>query len=114
MYLYRICTHKKKRGTFYNNPQVKEEAENGKMYVRGHDREGRPIIHYSPGKEKSFNSEEVRRCVRCFVLALLRALLRAFLSLPFCFESKLDIPLCPESKLDMIFSYTVLHGTCRW
>ncbi|CAM9456580.1 unnamed protein product [Hapterophycus canaliculatus] len=30
----------------------------GKMYVRGHDREGRPIIHYRPGLEKSFDTEK--------------------------------------------------------
>lgn len=31
----------------------------GKMYVRGYDREGRPIIHYRPGLEKSFDTEKV-------------------------------------------------------
>lgn len=40
-------------------PQVAEEAMYGKMYVRGHDREGRPIIHYRPGLEKSFDTEKV-------------------------------------------------------
>lgn len=39
--------------------QVAEEAMDGKMYVRGHDREGRPIIHYRPGLEKSFDTEKV-------------------------------------------------------
>ena len=43
--------------------QVVEEAEHGKLYVRGHDREGRPIIHYSPGLEISFDTEKVRQ--RC-------------------------------------------------
>eukprot|EP00752_Nemacystus_decipiens_P005199 g4718.t1 len=38
--------------------QVAEEAMYGKMYVRGHDREGRPIIHYRPGLEKSFDTEK--------------------------------------------------------
>lgn len=31
----------------------------GKMYVRGHDRDGRPIIHYRPGLERSFDTEKV-------------------------------------------------------
>lgn len=47
--------------------QVIEEAEHGKLYVRGHDREGRPIIHYSPGLEISFDTEKVRR--RCWAAA---------------------------------------------
>ena len=38
-----------------------EEAEGGKLYVRGHDRQGRPIIHYSPGLEISFDTERVRQ-----------------------------------------------------
>ncbi|CAN0424513.1 unnamed protein product, partial [Laminaria digitata] len=38
--------------------EVIEEAEHGKLYVRGHDREGRPIIHYSPGLEISFDTEK--------------------------------------------------------
>ena len=29
------------------------------MYVRGHDRDGRPIIFYTPALEKSFNTREV-------------------------------------------------------
>lgn len=39
--------------------QVAEEAMHGKIYVRGFDREGRPIIHYRPGLEKSFDVEQV-------------------------------------------------------
>ncbi|CAN0417254.1 unnamed protein product [Pylaiella littoralis] len=38
--------------------QVAEEAMYGKMYVRGFDREGRPIIHYRPGLERSFDVEK--------------------------------------------------------
>lgn len=38
-----------------------EEATFGKMYVRGHDREGRPIIHYTPGEERSFDINKVCR-----------------------------------------------------
>lgn len=36
-----------------------EEAKYGKMYVRGFDRQQRPIIHYRPGLEKSFDTEKV-------------------------------------------------------
>lgn len=39
-----------------------EEAAYGKLYVRGHDREGRPIIYFNPGQERSFDTEKV-----CFV-----------------------------------------------
>lgn len=38
----------------------------GKMYVRGHDREGRPIIHYRPGLEKSFDTEKVHTEIYVF------------------------------------------------
>ncbi|CAM9643337.1 unnamed protein product [Ectocarpus sp. 13 AM-2016] len=38
--------------------QVAEEAKYGKMYVRGFDRQQRPIIHYRPGLEKSFDTEK--------------------------------------------------------
>ncbi|CAM9207418.1 unnamed protein product [Ectocarpus sp. 6 AP-2014] len=38
--------------------QVAEEAKYGKMYVRGLDRQQRPIIHYRPGLEKSFDTEK--------------------------------------------------------
>ncbi|CAM9904510.1 unnamed protein product [Ectocarpus fasciculatus] len=38
--------------------QVAEEATYGKMYVRGFDRQQRPIIHYRPGLEKSFDTEK--------------------------------------------------------
>lgn len=40
--------------------KVVEEAKDGKIYVRGHDRDGRPIIFYTPGLEQSFNVREVQ------------------------------------------------------
>ncbi|CAM9440249.1 unnamed protein product [Discosporangium mesarthrocarpum] len=38
--------------------QVEKEAAHGKLFARGYDREGRPVIYFNPGEERSFNAEQ--------------------------------------------------------
>lgn len=44
--------------------KVMDEAASGKLYTRGHDRQGRAVIYFTPGLESSFDTEKVGRTLR--------------------------------------------------